>query len=415
VNDVLPPPWGPLVETYGSPLYVYRLDEVRSAHADLAAALPADARVLYSLKANPHPAVVAELARRGCGAEVSSRSELLTALDAGMDPGAVLYTGPGRSAAEAETAMRAGARLFSVDSAAQYGVLRRAAARTGTEAEVLLRVNPMRATWGSGLTMTGVPSQFGIDEEELLARPEPYAQAEGCPVVGLHFYLGSNITSADALARQFGDSLEAATRVCGRLGIQPRLLDLGGGFPRAYARSDEVLDLGSIGPAVQKRLAECFPDPAHRPRLLFESGRHLVGAAGSLIARVLDVKESKGRTFAVLDSGINHLGGMSGLGRLPRIETEFVCDPPRQEGEEAVPVDVVGPLCTPLDFWARGRSARLRAGDLVVVPNVGAYGLTASLLAFLGRDCPVEVVLDGDTVAGASRLVYERRPLSSAP
>jgi diaminopimelate decarboxylase len=129
-----------------------------------------------------------------------------------------------------------------------------------------------------------------------------------------------------------------------------------------------------------------------------------------LVATVLDVKESKGGTFAVLDSGINHLGGMSGLGRLPRVRPAVVPVAAGGPPPESRRMSIVGPLCTPLDFWCRSTEAALGPGDHVVVPNAGAYGLTASLVAFLGRDCPTEVVVDDDGVVDVSALVYERRP-----
>ncbi|MEV4556225.1 type III PLP-dependent enzyme [Kitasatospora sp. NPDC049285] len=400
--------WESLVAEYGSPLYVYELEEVRAAHAELAASLPDGAGLLYSLKANPHPALVAELGRLGCGAEVSSHSELVTALAAGIDPGLVSYTGPGRSEAETVAAVEAGARLFSVDSADQYATLARAAARCGAAVEAVLRVNPDRAPQAPGLAMTGVASQFGIDEHLLTSRPERYRSAPGCEIVGLHFYLGSNVPDPDGLARQFTDSLASAARICAALGIRPRILNLGGGFPSGYARAEPAVGLAAVGPAVERALHACFPARDARPRLLFESGRRLVGRSGVLVARVVDVKESKGRRFAVLDSGINHLGGMTALGRLPRMQAAVAGDAAARPLEGAVPVDVVGPLCTPLDSWARGQRLAVEAGDLVTVPQVGAYGLTASLLAFLGRACPTELVTDRGAVVDASALVYTR-------
>src|SRR4029077_14530077 len=142
--------------------------------------------------------------------------------------------------------------------------------------------------------------------------------------------------------------------------------------------------------------------------LAFESGRFLVASAGSLVATVVDVKVSKGKQFAVLDSGINHLGGMPALGRLPRVQPLFSARWPQEETDSSCLVDVVGPLCTPLDWWVRGRPAQLAPGDRIVVPNVGAYGLTASLVAFLGRECATEIVIDGDGVVDATVLTLKR-------
>jgi diaminopimelate decarboxylase len=134
------------------------------------------------------------------------------------------------------------------------------------------------------------------------------------------------------------------------------------------------------------------------------------------------VKRSKGRRFVVLDTGIHHLGGMAGLGRLLPVGA-VVHDVPAGAGTGPVPSAagtaepdrgaLVGPLCTPADVLARDTAVgHLAAGDIVEIPNAGAYGLTASLLAFLGRPIAVEVVVDQGDVCGASRLELGRVPVA---
>ena len=147
------------------------------------------------------------------------------------------------------------------------------------------------------------------------------------------------------------------------------------------------------------------------PQVAFESGRYLVAASGTLVGRVVDVKESKGEVFVVLDTGINHLGGMAGLRRIPRILPDVAPAEGDAEPRESV---LTGPLCTPLDVFGRGSELpSLEPGELVTIPNVGAYGLTASLVAFLGFDPPVEVCLDGEEVVSASRLALGRAPVGA--
>ena len=122
------------------------------------------------------------------------------------------------------------------------------------------------------------------------------------------------------------------------------------------------------------------------PRVAFESGRYLVGGCGTLICAVQDVKNSKGRTYVVLDSGINHLGGMSGLGRVLRTKPEIIRLGDSESTDIGHKADIVGPLCTPLDSLARDASTpELTPGDLVAIANVGAYGLTGSLIDSLVR------------------------------
>lgn len=406
--------WPGLARAYGSPLYVYRLAELRANHRLLTAALPTGSLLLYSVKANPHPRLMRELHRLGCGAEVSSLGELAVARSAEVPADDIVYTGPGKTPTEVAAAVRAGARLFSVDSPAQLAIVRAAAARSGVQLRAILRVNPAWSVGAQGLRMTGVPSQFGVDAEYLLAHPERLGSTAECEVVGLHIYLGSNVPSATALAEQFTRSVRLAAELCAALGIVPRFLDLGGGFGRPFARPDVPPDLDGLDAVIESALTETFPGwRGGEPRIAFESGRYLVASAGTLLATVADVKRSRDREFVVLDSGVNHLGGMSALGRLPPMRATFLpVGRPPDRPDPAARIDVVGPLCTPLDSLGRGGDGRPAIGDRVLVPNVGAYGLTASLLAFLSHACPAELVLDGAEVIDASRLVLERRPVA---
>lgn len=409
-----------LADRFGSPLYVYDLAAVRQAHAALAASLPSDAELLYSLKANPHPAVVRTLVERGCGAEVSSVGELDVALAVGADPGRALYTGPGKTIEEIDAAMAAGVRWFSADSPYDVAKIGAVAGRAGVRAQVVLRVNPGEGATGAGLLMTGESSPFGADDRWIARDPHAFTHPD-VDVVGFHVFLASNLASTDAVLHATRIGLDAVEPLAAALGRPLDLLDLGGGFGHPFARPGPRPDLRALRAPLEELLAERRPALGGVGRVAFESGRYLTGACGRLVATVQDVKRSRSRSFAVLDSGIHHLGGMYGLRRVPSLGVEVLPAPSQAGpsdgagGPSAVPgplggpFDLVGPLCTPLDAWARNTDlAPLAVGDRVVVPNVGAYGLSASLIAFLSRSLPTEVVVDGDTVVDVSRLTLTR-------
>lgn len=386
------------------PAYVYDLGEVRRAHDLLRAALPAPSRLLYSLKANPHPAIVRTLARLGCDAEVCSPAELAAAHEAGLPPDRVLYTGPGKRDAEVAEAVAAGVRWFSVDSPRGREQVRGAAAAAGADVHCLLRVNAPAPVPGQGLAMAGVASQFGVDADLVEAEPAAFPA-----LAGFHLFLGSNLADEQAVVAQFEVGVSTARRLADAVGQEPRLLDLGGGFGAPFARAGTVRPLGALGPRLASLLDERFPAWREgRPEIAFESGRYLSATCGRLLTRVADVKCSHGQWVVVLESGINHLGGMSGLRRLPPMVPELEVG--LRGGETLHGAIVAGPLCTPLDTWARSADVpAVRPGDVVCVPNVGAYGLSASLLAFLGHPAPREVVVDGGEILEVSRLELVRR------
>jgi len=258
-----------------------------------------------------------------------------------------------------------------------------------------------------GLAMTGTASQFGADLSWVLREPERFRKAGRAEVDGLHLYMATNLVEEDALVAQFDTAAAVAEQLTAVFGGLSEV-DLGGGFGAPYARSGDRVTWPALRTRVEAILDRRLPGWRDgTPTISFESGRYLVGDCGVLICRVLDVKQSKGQTFVVLDTGINHLGGMAGLRRLPPIVPTVHPAAEKPGGE--TDVTVVGPLCTPLDSLLRmGKLPAMAPGDLVVVPNTGAYGLTASLMGFLGHPAPVEIVCDGDAIVDASRLTITR-------
>lgn len=394
-----------------TPAYVYDLGEIAASTARLRAALPARTDLYYSLKANPHPRVLSALRAVDVVPEVCSPGELDAALGAGWPAGLVLYTGPGKRDRDIRAALRVGVRHFSVDSPTGLDQLDLLAAEACVEVSCLLRLNGEQPATGQGLAMTGVPSQFGADASWVIDEPGRFAGRERVRVVGLHLYMGTNLAAVDDLLAQFTQEVSTALTVAAALarhGATLDVLDLGGGFGAPFARPGPPVRLDGLRSGLERLLDASLPGWREGgPRVAFESGRYLVATAGVLVTRVLDVKRSHGRDVVILDSGINHLGGMAGLRRLPPLNPEPVAG---SGTDETSPTIITGPLCTPLDSWSRAAPLPpLRPGDMLAVPNVGAYGLYASLLAFLGHPAPVEVVVDADRPAEMSRLHLIRK------
>ena len=402
-----------LAELYGTPAYIYDIECVRRSATYLRNQLPDKAQVLYSIKANPNGRIVSELRSMGCGMEASSIGEIEVAIAARVPPEEILFTGPGKTDGEVERAVHLGVRFFSVDSVSQLSSLGRIVAATSStvSVRVLVRVNPSRLGGGFGLRMTGgSASQFGVDEETLRALVPALRGSHRCRIVGLHFYLGTNIASRDVLVSQFTQCATTAASLSRELGREWEVLNLGGGFGWPYGRRGDTMDLRGVRVEVDAAMRRVFAGSVRRPALMFESGRYLVAGSGTLITRVVDSKVSRGKRFLVLDAGIHHLGGMSGLGRVPRLNPELIDDGRADDLGPASSCDVVGPLCTPLDWLVRGCDVpHVNIGSSLAIPNVGAYGLTASLVCFLSHACPVEVVTDQGMVIDVSRLEVQRR------
>ncbi len=395
-----------IAEEYGTPAYVYDAAALERRARDLRGLFPdsASSRLLYSFKANPLPSLAAELCRSGCDADLTSPGEVAAACAAGFDLTRALYGGPGKSEEEYAGAIDAGIVHFSVESSRDLALLAGAAETADTPVKALLRLNPHSAPKAK-LAMSGVASQFGFEEDELRSEGPALLRGAGkrVAVAGFHLYWGTQIGDAGSLLASFEKTVELSEELAPRLGIPLEILNLGGGFPWPYAHGGEGPDLSPLRDglaALRERRG-----PAGTAQWWFESGRYLAASSGTLLTRVREIKRSKDdRLFLILDTGIHHLGGMSGLGRIPRFSIDLEV-PVARRGNERLTVDVVGPLCTPLDCLAKKiEIPRVEPGDLLAIPNVGAYGATASVTAFLSRFPPVEILHREGEVLAVHRL-----------
>jgi len=406
-----------LAAEFGTPLYVYDAALLRDRLALLRAHLPERVDVYFSVKANPNPAVVRVFAEAGAGLEIASAAEYLRARAAGGAPGRILFAGPGKSRAELELVVAKGIGEIHVESREEIAILAELGERHGRRVPVAVRVNPKADVSGGAMRMGGQPAAFGFDEEVLEEVVKDIEARKGLAFQGIHIFAGTQILSADVLLAQWGRALDVARRAAAIAGRPARTIDLGGGLGIPYFPGDKELDLAAVRAGAEELFAAAAQDPALADaHIVLEPGRFLAGPAGIYLSRALSVKESRGKTFVILDGGMNHhLAASGNLGQVikrdyPVVNASRVADEPAQAAA------VVGPLCTPLDTLARDAAvAPVRTGDLVAVLQSGAYGLTASPVGFLSHPMPAEVLVDG----GRAELIRPRdtfeRPVVELP
>ena len=255
------------------------------------------------------------------------------------------------------------------------------------------------------MRMGGQASPFGIPEECAEAVLNEALETGAVDVRGLHVYAGTQCLEAEAIA----DAMRMTIRLAERLGDSTaqrwRLLNLGGGIGVPYFEGDTPIDPATVGSAIGRTVSAAAAAAALAgTTFVVELGRYLIGEFGTYVARVIDVKATRGKQFAILDGGMHHCFSATGnFGQL--IKKNFrTANLSRSSGPTSA-YDVVGPLCTPLDTLARGAAlTELAPGNLVGISNCGAYGLTASPTGFLGHDLPAEIIfLGGDCALSAPR------------
>lgn len=403
--------YGELLKRYGSPLYIYDLAEAECRAKVLIELLPQRAKLYYALKANPIADLCAALRETGCRVEIASIWELKIALQAGFLPQAILFSGPGKTSEITHEALLAGVTQFSCDSWYDMERLAEVALAAKKPVSALLRIH-LSGTATAAAGVGAMQSHFGAEPAELLdGGAERLAQLRGVELAGIHVYSGTQIQNPADLARTVEHTIELAEKFAAS-GIALRVIDVGGGFPWPWATSVAPADQSTLKAELER--VDSLRQLTADAELWFESGRYLVSSCGTLLATVLDVKKSAtGKTHVILDTGMIHLGGMAGLGRIHRAvaSLEPLGEP---RGETLEPADVMGPTDSPLDCIARDALVPpLRPGDKVAIPNVGAYGLTASLVAFASRQPPAEVCCRGESVVAAYRLQTGHERLSA--
>jgi diaminopimelate decarboxylase len=390
-------PVSALATRHGTPLYVYDAGIMDRQLERLRGCLPARFSVCYSVKANPNHAVLRHFLARQCGLEVASAGELAAAVAAGCSPERVLFAGPGKTEAELEEAVARGVGEIHVESVTEGRRLAAIARRRDARVRVAVRVNPGAAAQGGAMRMGGKPAPFGVDEEQLDGVLDALSAEAALDVHGIHLFTGTQILDHTVLVEQYRHGLGIARRVAGRLGRPLGTVDFGGGFGIPYFANESELDTGKLGEELHALFVEVEGDPAFDgTRFVVEPGRYLVGEAGLFVTRITDIKVSRGKTFLITDGGMNnHLAASGNLGQV--IKRNYpVAIAGRLGPQPTAPVDVVGPLCTPLDTLARDVALpHAEIGDLVVIFQSGAYGLTASPVLFLGHPVPAEVLVSG--------------------
>ncbi|MDB5936852.1 MAG: pyridoxal-dependent decarboxylase, exosortase system-associated [Massilia sp.] len=381
-----------LAERVGStPFYAYDRAKLTERVALLRQHLPPEIHLHYAMKANPMPAVVQHMATLVDGIDIASGGEQRVALDTTMDPGLISFAGPGKSDSDLSCAIAAGV-VLNMESSAEMERIALAGQRLGIVPKVAVRVNPDFELKSSGMKMGGGPKQFGVDAELVPAMLKRLGEL-GLDFYGFHIYSGSQNLKAASIQEAHEKTFALAIRLAADAPRPLRTLNIGGGFGIPYFPGEGRLDLEAVG----ANLKLLLPDVLRAlpgVQVQIELGRYLVAEAGVYVSRVIERKVSRGQVYLVTDGGLHHhLAASGNFGQVIRKNYPAVVGN-RVAGGERETASVVGPLCTPLDLLAdQMEMAKADAGDLVVVFQSGAYGLSASPTAFLSHPGAREVLV----------------------
>jgi diaminopimelate decarboxylase len=379
----------------GTPVHVYSAPAIRERYGALDAAFAGVPHAVhYALKANATLAVVRLARALGAGADANSGGEIEVALRAGFAPEEIVFTGVGKTPAEIERAVALGVRAINAESPGEVARIAAIAETAHIRARVAVRINPDVDAESHPHISTGLKTnKFGMSIPDARQLVREAARRPSLEIVGVHVHIGSQITSAVPLVRA-ATTLASFARELIAGGVALAHLDIGGGLGIAYEPGQRVLSAHEYAEAVVPVLS-----PIGLP-IILEPGRWIVGPAGVLLTRVVDLKtQPDGRSFVVVDAGMTDLLRPALYGAWHGIE------PVRPRPGAPIDCDVVGPVCETSDTLGAGRRLPpVEVGDLLAVRDTGAYGAVMAS-NYNRRPTAAEVMVD----AGSWRIVRRRQ------
>jgi diaminopimelate decarboxylase len=370
----------------GTPCYVYSGTAILEKFREYDAAFGDTSHlVCYSVKSNSNLAILKLLADAGAGFDIVSGGELYRVLKAGGDPGKVVFSGVGKTAAEIDEALAAGIFVFNCESEPELALIDALSHRSGVKARVALRVNPdVDAATHAYISTGRLAHKFGVDIGCAEAVYDRARSLQNLLIEGVSCHIGSQLMSPQPVMEAVDRVLDLISRLREK-GFDIRHADLGGGLGVGYKDGESTPDIAEFVAKLRERVA------GRGLHVMIEPGRSIVAEAGVLLARVLYRKTTGGKEFVIIDAAMNDLIRPALYGA----HHEII--PVLDRGLEKIRADVVGPVCESGDFLARDREiAQVLPGDLVAIRSAGAYGFVQSS-NYNSRPRAAEVMVEGSS------------------
>tara|TARA_B100000575_G_C23143496_1_gene666511 strand:- start:10230 stop:11408 length:1179 start_codon:yes stop_codon:yes gene_type:complete len=340
--------------------------------------------VHYALKANHEPYILKKIQKAGLGADCVSGGEIQQALNNGFRPDQIAFAGVGKSDQEITLGLESDIFCFNVESLQELTVINEIAKKLQTKARVAIRLNPNIPVKTHMYITTGLnDNKFGISDEELQLVIEKLPNLSYIEFLGIHFHIGSQINHLEPFielakkANKYVEQIETA-------GFTVKVLNMGGGYGVNYKKPDNepIPNFKAFFNVFDTHLNRRNDQEVH-----FELGRSIIAQSGSLLSRVLFIKERSKKTFAVIDAGMTELirpALYQATHQIDRINS------PKTKSNIQKKYDVVGPICESSDTFAQNYSLPvLQRGDLLAIRSAGAYGQVMKSQYNLRPDFPV--------------------------
>lgn len=368
-----------------TPFYYYDVDLLKKTldEASTEAGKYGNFHVHYAVKANFNPKLLEIIKEAGMGADCVSGGEVRAAMNAGIEPGKIVFAGVGKTDKEIAFSLDAGIFCFNIESVPEVEAIERLAAERGVTARVAIRVNPnIGAHTHSNITTGLAENKFGINYEQLDEVIDVIEKMEHIKLIGLHFHIGSQILVMDDFIALCGRINELQELLLDTRSLTLPHINVGGGLGIRYDAPDKynIPDFELYFSTYAKNLKLQPGQQVH-----FELGRSIVAQCGSLITRATYIKHGTCKQFIIVDAGMNDLVRPALYEAYHRIEN---LTSNKADGI----YDVVGPICESSDVFCKDRRIpETERGDILAIRSAGAYG-EAMAFGYNCRELPKAVL-----------------------
>ncbi|MDU1912176.1 pyridoxal-dependent decarboxylase [Fusobacterium sp.] len=388
------------------PCYIYNGEQIAGQCQKLKTEL-SDFEFLYSIKTNPFSHIIQNISKEGFGADAASAGEVFLSLDNGIAPENIFYSAPGKT--EKDIEMCYGKCTIIADSISEIKHINVIAARHKEIVKIGIRVNPNFSMQNE----CGTSSKFGIDIEQLLEGEDILAEYSNIKVAGFHIHIQSQILDFQILGRYYKNCFELAKKIHSIKNVNIEFINFGSGIGALYRETqDTPVDLEKLNNMISEIAEE--NRAVLNARLLIETGRFITCNAGRYYTHIIDIKESLGQKYLIVENAMNGFmrpsianliyktAGeiLTGYEPLYTCQDEFAVQV-LNESTEKERVNIVGNLCTALDVIRENAEVNhTQIGDIIEITNAGSYAYSLSPLLFSSHRIPKQYYLYKDKISG---------------
>ena len=374
-----------IAKKYGTPTYCYSFrqlkENINNFKRNFGSFSPL---ICFSIKSNSNINIIREIKKFGLGADVVSAGELMLAIKAGVNPKKIVFSGVGKTSEEISYAISKKILLINAESSSEIKEIDRIARLRKKIVDVGIRLNPNTDAKTLNQISTGKKeNKFGVDNKTFQKLVNYCKDSKNINLKCLSVHIGSQILDY----KPYGKMLKAIGKILDRVNHKFEFIDLGGGMGISYGQNKKKLNYQKYNIAIKKFIKN------YKSKIIFEPGRSIIGNTGTLISKVIYIKQNENRDFIILDTAMNDLIRPALYGAIHKILPSI-----KKLQNSKKTYEFVGPICESTDKFATLKKfQRLNEKDIIVICDVGAYGMSLSS-NYNVRPKSIELLIKGSNV-----------------